>query len=105
VIYRPVIERPWPQGPVNDNPWNDDRLSPNVGRVAQKMDVLARFGQRVREKRTALGLSQEAFADKCKLDRTYISGIERGKRNLSLRNIEIIAKTVGISISELMEGV
>jgi transcriptional regulator with XRE-family HTH domain len=73
--------------------------------MVQRMDVLARFGQRVREKRMALGLSQEAFADKCKLDRTYISGIERGKRNLSLRNIEIIAKTIGISIAELMEGV
>jgi transcriptional regulator with XRE-family HTH domain len=69
------------------------------------MDILARFGQRVREKRTALGLSQEAFADKCELDRTYISGIERGKRNLSLRNIAIIAETLGITISELMEGV
>ena len=69
------------------------------------MDVLAKFGQRLREKRTALGLSQEAFADKCKLDRTYISGIERGKRNLSLRNIEIIAKTLGITIAEVMKGV
>jgi transcriptional regulator with XRE-family HTH domain len=69
------------------------------------MDVLARFGKRVREKRAALGLSQEAFADKCKLDRTYISGIERGKRNISLRNIEVIAKTLGISISELAQGV
>jgi transcriptional regulator with XRE-family HTH domain len=69
------------------------------------MDVLARFGQSVRVKRTALRLSQESFADKCKLDRTYISGIERGKRNVSLRNIEIIARTLGISIAELMEGV
>jgi transcriptional regulator with XRE-family HTH domain len=69
------------------------------------MDVLARFGKRLREKRTELGLSQEAFADRCKLDRTYISGIERGKRNVSLRNVEIIAKTIGISISELMERV
>ena len=69
------------------------------------MDVLARFGQRVRLQRTDRGLSQEAFADKCKLDRTYISGIERGKRNVSLRNIEIIADTLGISIAELMEGV
>jgi transcriptional regulator with XRE-family HTH domain len=68
------------------------------------MDILARFGKRVREKRTALGLSQEAFADKCKLDRTYISGIERGKRNLSLRNIEVIAKTIGISLAELLDG-
>jgi transcriptional regulator with XRE-family HTH domain len=73
--------------------------------MALKMDVLARFGQRVREKRMAMGLSQEAFADKCKLDRTYISGIERGKRNVSLRNIEVIANTLGISIAELMKGV
>jgi transcriptional regulator with XRE-family HTH domain len=69
------------------------------------MDVLLRFGQRVREKRTALGLSQEAFADKCKLDRTYISGIERGKRNVALRNIEAIANALGITISELVRGV
>jgi transcriptional regulator with XRE-family HTH domain len=73
--------------------------------MAKAMDVLARFGKRVREMRTALGLSQEAFADKCRLDRTYISGIERGKRNLSLRNIEIIAATLGVSMAELMEGV
>jgi transcriptional regulator with XRE-family HTH domain len=65
------------------------------------MDVLLRFGQRVREKRTAFGLSQEAFADKCKLDRTYISGIERGKRNVSLRNIAAIAKALDITVAEL----
>lgn len=70
-----------------------------------KMDVLARFGQQVRERRTALGLSQETFADKCKLDRTYISGIERGKRNVALRNIEAIAKALGITIAELVNGV
>ena len=69
------------------------------------MDVLERFGKRLREKRTALGLSQERFADKAKLDRTYVSGIERGKRNLALRNIEAIAKALGTSIAELMEGV
>lgn len=69
------------------------------------MDVLARFGNRVREKRTAQGLSQEGFADKCKLDRTYISGIERGKRNVSLRNIEVIARILVISIAELTQGV
>src|SRR5438876_11324938 len=104
-MYRPAIYQPWTQSPVNDNPWTDDRPAPKVERMVQRMDVLARFGQRAREKRTALGLSQEAFADQCKLDRTYISGIERGKRNVSLRNIEIIAKTLGISISELAQGV
>jgi transcriptional regulator with XRE-family HTH domain len=72
--------------------------------MGQAIDVLLRFGQRVREKRMALGLSQEAFADKCKLDRTYISGIERGKRNVALRNIDAIAKALGTTVSELTEG-
>ena len=50
-------------------------------------------------------MSQEAFADKCRLDRTYISGIERGKRNVSLRNIELIARALGVSLSELLSGI
>jgi len=66
---------------------------------------VVRFGQRVRELRKATGLSQEAFADKCGLDRTYMSGIERGKRNVALRNIEAIAEALGVSISELTKGV
>lgn len=67
-------------------------------------DILERFGQRVRELRKAQGYSQETFAAACVLDRTYIGGIERGERNLALRNIEAIARTLGISLSELMEG-
>ena len=67
-------------------------------------DVLTRFGDRVRELRTAKNLSQEAFAALCDLDRTYIGGIERGERNLSLRNIEVIANALGISISKLTEA-
>ncbi len=67
-------------------------------------DIASRFGQRVRELRKAKDLSQEAFAAACGLDRTYISGIERGRRNVSLRNIEVIAKALGISISELTAG-
>lgn len=72
--------------------------------MAKEQDILARFGQRVREKRTARGLSQEAFAAACNLDRTYMSGIERGLRNIGLRNIETIAEALGISVGELMEG-
>lgn len=71
--------------------------------MRQTMDILKRFGQRVREKRTALRLSQEDFADKCNLDRTYISGIERGKRNVALRNVETIAKALGVSVADLMK--
>jgi transcriptional regulator with XRE-family HTH domain len=50
-------------------------------------------------------VSQEEFADLCGLDRTYIGGIERGERNLSLVNIETIAHTFRISLSELFRGV
>jgi transcriptional regulator with XRE-family HTH domain len=60
-----------------------------------------RFGERVRELRKDLGLSQEGFADACGFDRTYISGIERGLRNPSLTAIEILAKALGISVSDL----
>ena len=73
--------------------------------MSRGADIAVRFGLRVRELRKAKDLSQEAFAAKCGLDRTYISGIERGRRNVSLRNIGVIAKTLGISVSELMERV
>lgn len=66
-------------------------------------DITERFGLRVRHLRQRAVLSQEAFAAKCELDRTYISSIERGKRNVALRNIATIAAALNISISELMK--
>jgi transcriptional regulator with XRE-family HTH domain len=71
----------------------------------ERTDILARFGLRVRQLRANAGLSQEVFADRCGLDRTYVSGIERGKRNLSLRNIELVAKALGLTVSQLTEGI
>jgi len=59
----------------------------------------------LRQRRNVLGGSQEAFADMCELDRTYIGGIERGERNVALANIEKIAKTLQLSVSELFWGV
>ncbi|MHB9052877.1 MAG: helix-turn-helix domain-containing protein [Thermoleophilia bacterium] len=73
--------------------------------MSRKQDITLRFGERLRDLREARELSQEAFAYKAGLDRTYISGIERGKRNLAIRNIEKIAQALDISISELMKGV
>jgi transcriptional regulator with XRE-family HTH domain len=67
-------------------------------------DILLRFGGRLRKLRKVRGLSQEALAGLCDLDRTYIGGIERGERNVSLRNIEVIAKALGLSVSELTRG-
>ena len=72
--------------------------------MSPRGNILERFGNRVRQLRKARGFSQEAFADECGLDRTYISGIERGKRNVALRNVEAIANALAVSISELTDG-
>jgi transcriptional regulator with XRE-family HTH domain len=69
------------------------------------LDIRIRFGRALRRQRQKLGVSQEAFADMCQLDRTYIGGIERGKRNVALINIEKIAKTLRLSIAQLFRGV
>ena len=60
------------------------------------------FGEKVREKRRTLDLSQEEFAFKSGLHRTYIGSVERGERNISLENIILIAKTLGCSPKDLM---
>lgn len=73
--------------------------------MVKRADILKRFGARVRALRTEVGYSQEGFALACELDRTYIGGIERGERNVALRNIERIADTLGISVAELMTEV
>lgn len=73
--------------------------------MARQSKVLARFGIRVRDLRKERGFSQESFAAHCGLDRTYIGGIERGERNVALKNIALIAKALGLTISQLMEGI
>ena len=68
-------------------------------------EVRIRFGKVLRERRRKLGVSQEAFADLCELDRTYVGGFERGERNVALVNIEKLARALKISLSELFRGV
>ena len=72
--------------------------------MVRSRDILLRFGARVRELRKGKGYSQETFAERCGLDRTYIGGIERGERNVALRNIETIAKALDITLCDLMRG-
>jgi transcriptional regulator with XRE-family HTH domain len=68
-------------------------------------DVRIRFGKALRRRRDRLGVSQEEFADLCGLDRTYVGGIERGERNVSLVNLEKLAKGLKIPLSELFRSV
>lgn len=65
------------------------------------MDIIKVFGSNVKKYRTAMGLSQEAFAEKCGLHRTYISAIECYRRSISLENIQQIADALKIETYKL----
>lgn len=65
---------------------------------------LAAFGERVRARRKALGLSQEQLGHKAYLHRTYIGGIERGERNLSMLHVARLAGALEVDIEELVSG-
>jgi transcriptional regulator with XRE-family HTH domain len=60
------------------------------------MDIKKVFGQNLKKYRTVLGSSQEDFAEKCELHRTYISSIECCRRSISLENIQKIADALGV---------
>ena len=66
-------------------------------------DILIKFGKKVRQERIKKGYSQEAFADKVGVHRTYIGMIERAEKNITLLNIKKLADGLGISVSELMK--
>ena len=65
------------------------------------MDIVKVFGSNLKKHRTKLGLSQEAFAEKCGLHRTYISAIECYRRSISLENIQRIADALEIETDKL----
>lgn len=65
--------------------------------------IQAQFGAHLKKLRLQSGLSQEAFADKCGLDRTYVSGIERGVRNPTLEVINVLAQGLEVKIQILLE--
>ncbi len=68
-------------------------------------DIRQRFGDAVRDRREALGLTQEEFAERAGIHRTYLSDVERGTRNLSLLNIERIADALSMRIWELFQRI
>jgi transcriptional regulator with XRE-family HTH domain len=68
-------------------------------------DIRERFGFAVKCRREELGLTQEDLADKAGIHRTYLSDVERGGRNLSLINIERLARALALPLSELFRSV
>ena len=70
--------------------------------VSQMATLRVRFGKAVRRLRKGAGFSQESFASECQIDRAYYGKIERGMVNVSLDNIEKIAKALGIGAGLLM---
>jgi transcriptional regulator with XRE-family HTH domain len=69
----------------------------------KKSNILIKFGENVREKRKEKGLSQEQLSFKADLHRTYIGMIERAEKNITLSNIEKIAKALEVEIIELLK--
>jgi transcriptional regulator with XRE-family HTH domain len=68
-----------------------------------RLSAAQKLGKKLRELRTEAGLSQERLGELTGLDRTYISGIERGVRNPALKNMEKLAKALKVRVSELTD--
>ena len=69
------------------------------------MNLQRKFGLVIKEIRLEKGLSQESLANQSDIDRTYISDIEKGERNISLKIIERLSETLQISLSELFKKI
>ena len=68
-----------------------------------KKAILVKFGKKIREVRAERGLSQEALADIANVHRTYIGMVERAEKNITLLNIQKLAKALKVDIRELFE--
>ena len=67
------------------------------------MDVGQRLGRNLRRLREAKGLSQEQFADEAGIHRTYVSDLERGSRNPTIRVVDRVAKALGVTASDILK--
>jgi transcriptional regulator with XRE-family HTH domain len=68
-------------------------------------EILTALGQRIRELRLKQGYSQEAFADRCGVHRTFMGTIERGESNVSFQNLVKVSKALDITLAQLVSGV
>lgn len=68
-----------------------------------KREILVKFGQKVREERARLGLSQEELAGRAGVHRTYIGMIERAEKNITLENIHKISTALNVELSDMFD--
>lgn len=68
------------------------------------MEIRSKVGKRIREVREKVDMSQKDLAYSADLDRSYIASVESGRRNISIVNLEKIANSLGVSLSELFKG-
>jgi transcriptional regulator with XRE-family HTH domain len=66
--------------------------------------ITEKVGIRIKELRNELNLSQEKLAFKADVDRTYLAGVEQGKRNPSIKSLEKIINALGLSFHDFFEG-
>ncbi len=102
--YSPRTHGPWTESPYNL------MLLGNKNRYCamptpSETKLLKQFGNNVRAERQKIGLSQEELADKADLDRSYVGGVERGERNISLINIVKLAKAIGVAPAQLLKSI
>lgn len=67
--------------------------------------ITHKVGDRIKELRKIEGISQEKLAFKAGLDRTYVAGVESGKRNLSIKSLEKIVKALGVSFEDFFKNI
>ena len=70
-----------------------------------EIEFLRTLGDRIRERRTARGLTQGQLGESCQLHRTFIGSVERGERNLSILNLLLIARALRVPLSDLLKEI
>lgn len=68
------------------------------------MSIKVKVGQRIKEIRSELGISQEALANKADLDRTYVTDVENGRRNISIENLEKLIIALESSLADFFNS-
>ena len=94
----------WQALSVTHSPWTHHLQAGLTPPVSDRRSILSKFGQMIVERRRALGISQEELAHRADLDRTYVSGLERGVRNPSLTAVVKVAQGLGITTDKLLQG-